>query len=93
MEVIQMKNGKIVKQIKEDSLCLFIGGRNFDVTATEEANTIIRARNAAGDFLETGISEDKRGRYFWLVRNTGDNCIKIYPKKGTLFGDLDQMSY
>ena len=62
----------------------------YDFSATQAVFDAIR-KHCEKDFLETGIS-DEGGYHFWIVRNTGDNCIKIYPEEGSQFATLPKFT-
>ena len=61
----------------------------FDITSTKRIFEL--CEQYGNDFLETGL--DLKTGYFWIVRNTGDNCIKVFPKEGTLFTTFPKFNW
>lgn len=87
MKIIHMIEGEYIKELdfksKLTPLIPELDNEKFiDITASKFVRRLERMIKRNEHFVESGMSEDRRGPHFWFIFWTGDNCLKVYPEVG-----------
>jgi hypothetical protein len=82
MKIERMVHGEIIEttELAPETLRIKIGRKSYDRQTTVAIRAFVVKHEERGDFIESGIDDDKDGNeYWWFIVNCGDNCTRFYP--------------